>query len=63
MSRAASGPDRSPPEDRLAFFAGKVAKWGVPDDVRFVSHLPHGATGKLDKAGLGRDLLPPVPSA
>ncbi|MGE3842697.1 MAG: 3-(methylthio)propionyl-CoA ligase [Vicinamibacterales bacterium] len=36
-------------ESVLAFFEGKVAKWWVPDDVRFVDELPHTATGKLQK--------------
>ncbi len=33
----------------LAFFEGKVAKWGVPDDVAFVDAIPLGATGKMQK--------------
>ncbi|HEY1996243.1 AMP-binding enzyme, partial [Paraburkholderia sp.] len=36
----------------LAFFAGKVAKWWIPDDVVFVDELPHTATGKLHKLKL-----------
>ncbi|KAF1029827.1 MAG: 3-methylmercaptopropionyl-CoA ligase [Burkholderia plantarii] len=36
----------------LAFYAGKVAKWWVPDDVVFVDALPHTATGKLQKLKL-----------
>ncbi len=36
-------------EDIINFFAGKVAKWWIPDDVVFVSELPHTATGKLQK--------------
>lgn len=36
----------------LAFYEGKVAKWWVPDDVVFVSELPHTATGKLSKMKL-----------
>src|SRR5207247_1035284 len=36
-------------EDLLGFYAGKVAKWWMPDDVVFVEQLPHTATGKLLK--------------
>ena len=42
-------------EELLAFYAGKVAKWWVPDDVVFVETLPHTATGKLLKTELRRD--------
>ena len=34
-------------EEILAFLEDKVAKWWMPDDVIFVSELPHTATGKL----------------
>ncbi|MBP2228700.1 fatty-acyl-CoA synthase [Azospirillum agricola] len=37
-------------EELLAVFEGKVAKWCIPDDVRFVEALPHTATGKLLKS-------------
>ncbi|GAB3412038.1 3-(methylthio)propionyl-CoA ligase [Massilia agilis] len=36
-------------EELLAFFAGKVAKFWMPDDVVFVDSLPMGATGKIQK--------------
>jgi fatty-acyl-CoA synthase len=39
-------------EELLAFLAGKVAKWWLPDDVVFVETLPHTATGKLSKLTL-----------
>ncbi len=39
-------------EELLAFYAGKVAKWWIPDDVVFVEALPHTATGKLQKLKL-----------
>jgi acyl-CoA synthetase (AMP-forming)/AMP-acid ligase II len=39
-------------EDVLRFMAGKVAKWWLPDDVAFVTELPHTATGKLLKMKL-----------
>jgi len=39
-------------DELLAFFAGKVAKWQVPDDVVFVDAIPLGATGKMQKIKL-----------
>jgi len=39
-------------EDVLGFFEGKIAKWQIPDDVAFVTELPHTATGKLQKLKL-----------
>ncbi len=41
-------------DELLGFYAGKVAKWWVPDDVVFVEALPHTATGKLLKTELRR---------
>jgi non-ribosomal peptide synthetase component E (peptide arylation enzyme) len=28
---------------------GRIAKWWMPDEVRFVDEIPLGATGKIDK--------------
>lgn len=39
-------------EELLEFYAGKVAKWWIPDDVVFVEEMPHTATGKLNKLKL-----------
>ena len=39
-------------EEILAFLEDKVAKWWLPDDVIFVTELPHTATGKLLKTNL-----------
>jgi fatty-acyl-CoA synthase len=39
-------------EELLAHYAGKVARWQVPDDVVFVDAIPLGATGKMLKAQL-----------
>jgi fatty-acyl-CoA synthase len=36
----------------IGFLEGKVAKWQLPDDVVFVSEMPHGATGKVLKTQL-----------
>ena len=40
------------PEEILAFYEGKIAKWQVPDDVAFASEIPHTATGKIHKLRL-----------
>ena len=39
-------------DELLAHYAGKVARWQVPDDVVFVDALPLGATGKILKKAL-----------
>ena len=39
-------------EEILAFMAGKIAKWWMPDDVVFVDEIPHTATGKIQKTTL-----------
>ncbi len=33
----------------LKYMEGKIAKWWMPDDVVFVSEIPHTATGKIQK--------------
>jgi acyl-CoA synthetase (AMP-forming)/AMP-acid ligase II len=43
-------------EDLLKFYEGKIAKWWMPDDVVFVSELPHTATGKLSKLTLRQQM-------
>ncbi len=39
-------------EEILAYLAGKIAKWWMPDDVVFVDDIPHTATGKIQKTAL-----------
>jgi 3-(methylthio)propionyl---CoA ligase len=43
-------------DELLKFYEGKIAKWWMPDDVVFVSELPHTATGKLSKLTLRQQL-------
>lgn len=38
--------------DMLDFLDGKVARWWMPDDVVFVSEIPHTAVGKIKKITL-----------
>ncbi|WP_428391751.1 long-chain-fatty-acid--CoA ligase [Lichenicoccus sp.] len=35
--------------DFIALLDGRIAKWWMPDEVRFVPVIPLGATGKIDK--------------
>jgi fatty-acyl-CoA synthase len=39
-------------QEVLGFLEGKIAKWWMPDDVVFVSSIPHTATGKILKTEL-----------
>ena len=39
-------------DDILHYMDGKIAKWWMPDDVQFVSEIPHTATGKINKLKL-----------
>ncbi len=39
-------------DEILAFMAGRIARWWMPDDVVFVDELPHTATGKIQKTAL-----------
>lgn len=45
------GAELSAPE-LIGFFEGRIAKWQIPDDVAFVSEIPHTATGKIQKLKL-----------
>ncbi|MGB3809380.1 MAG: 3-(methylthio)propionyl-CoA ligase [Parvibaculum sp.] len=39
-------------EEILHYMDGKIAKWWMPDDVAFVTEIPHTATGKIQKLAL-----------
>ena len=39
-------------EDILDHLQGRVAKWWLPDEIKFVDELPHTATGKILKRAL-----------
>ncbi|MCZ6526841.1 MAG: long-chain-fatty-acid--CoA ligase [Gammaproteobacteria bacterium] len=39
-------------KELLAWMAGKVPKWWLPDDVLFIDEIPHTATGKIQKTEL-----------
>lgn len=39
-------------EEILTYMDGKIAKWWMPDDVAFVTAIPHTATGKILKTAL-----------
>ena len=44
--------DFSNKQEILDFLSERVAKWWVPDDIVFVTGLPVGGTGKVQKAEL-----------
>jgi fatty-acyl-CoA synthase len=51
-------------EELLAFYEGRIAKWQIPDDIAFVTEIPHTATGKVQKLKLREQFLNHVlPSA
>jgi fatty-acyl-CoA synthase len=53
-------------EEILSFMRGKVADWWLPDEVVFVTEIPHTATGKILKTALReqyRDVLLPATTA
>lgn len=39
-------------EELLGHYEGRIAKWQIPDDVVFVTEIPHTATGKIQKLKL-----------
>ncbi len=39
-------------DELIGFYEGKIPKWQTPDDVVFVTEIPHTATGKIYKLGL-----------
>jgi len=53
-------------EEILSYMDGKIAKWWMPDDVTFVTAIPHTATGKILKTALRdqfKDYTLPTPAA
>ncbi len=45
-------PDAELKAELIRFYEGKVAKWWIPDEVRFVAEIPLTATGKMLKLKL-----------
>ena len=43
-------------EEIRAFLRDKIAKWWMPDEIRIVSEIPTGPTGKIDKRLIRRGL-------
>jgi fatty-acyl-CoA synthase len=44
-------------EEFLAHLEGRIARWWIPDEVRFVERIPLGPTGKIDKKRIRAELL------
>ncbi len=40
-----------------AHLEGRIAKWWMPDEVRFVDRIPLGATGKIDKKRIRAEMI------
>jgi non-ribosomal peptide synthetase component E (peptide arylation enzyme) len=40
------------------YLSTRVARWWLPDEVRFVSELPETSVGKLDKKALRTSAVP-----
>ena len=53
---AAPGAERPSDDDLRAFMAQAVAKWWLPDEIRYVETLPMTATGKVNKVALRQQL-------
>jgi Acyl-CoA synthetases (AMP-forming)/AMP-acid ligases II len=47
----------------LEFLQGKVAKWWLPDEVRFIDEVPKTSVGKFDKKVLRASAVPIKESA
>lgn len=41
----------------IAHLEGRIAKWWMPDEVRFVDRIPLGATGKIDKKRIRAEMI------
>ncbi|MGA7329982.1 MAG: long-chain fatty acid--CoA ligase, partial [Rhodomicrobium sp.] len=41
-------------EDYRRYLEDKIARWWMPDEIKFVETIPLGATGKVDKKALRR---------
>jgi len=41
----------------FAHLEGRIAKWWMPDEVRFVDRIPLGATGKIDKKRIRAEMI------
>lgn len=48
-------------EEFRQYLEGRIARWWMPDEIRFVNDLPLGATGKIDKKRIRETLLGATP--
>ena len=44
-------------EEFLSHLEGRIARWWMPDEVRFVERIPLGPTGKIDKKRIRAELV------
>jgi len=45
-------------EEIREFLKGKVARWWLPDEVRFIDEVPKTSVGKFDKKVLRANAVP-----
>ncbi|HEY1456745.1 MAG TPA: long-chain fatty acid--CoA ligase [Candidatus Dormibacteraeota bacterium] len=50
--------DQVTQEEVLEFLKDKVAKWWIPDEIRFIAEVPKTSVGKFDKKVLRADAAP-----
>ena len=53
---AEPGMERPSDDDLRAFMAEVVAKWWLPDEIRYVDDLPMTTTGKINKLALRQQI-------
>jgi fatty-acyl-CoA synthase len=60
---AGSTPDRRTSDELLAHCRARAGRSGAAREIRFVTELPRGDTGKVNRAGLRAQLTVPAPGA
>jgi fatty-acyl-CoA synthase len=50
-------------EEVIEFLKDKVAKWWLPDEIRFIDEVPKTSVGKFDKKVLRANAVPMKESA
>jgi fatty-acyl-CoA synthase len=50
--------DKVTEEEVLVFLKDRVAKWWLPDEVRFIDEVPKTSVGKFDKKVLRASAVP-----
>ncbi len=48
----------TPAQEVIAFLQDKIAKWWLPDEIRFIDEVPKTSVGKFDKKVLRANAAP-----